>query len=112
MTEHLDLAQHVRPGDTVVWGQACAEPRALTRLLVDQADTIGALRCFVGIPADSNLSAQTVGGLDVVSYCGSGTNARLHADGRLRILPVNYSTLPALLCGGALRAALKGGLGS
>lgn len=104
MTEHLDLAQYVRPGDTVVWGQACAEPRALTRLLVDQAATIGPLRCFVGIPAASNLTVDTVGGLDVVSYCGSGTNARLHADGRLRILPVNYSTLPGLLCSGALRA--------
>lgn len=100
----LDLSGHVRPGDVVTWGQACSEPRALTRLLVEQADRIGDLTCFVGIPAGSSLTLDTVGSIDAVSYCGSGTNAAMHGAGRLRILPVHYSTLPDLLGSGPLRA--------
>ncbi|WP_182379427.1 acetyl-CoA hydrolase/transferase family protein [Nocardioides sp. WS12] len=105
MSEHnpaaLDLARYVRPGDTITWGQTCAEPTTLVELLVQQADRIGQLRCFVGIPAQSALTADTVpDSLTVHSYCGAGSNARLHAAERLEIWPVHYSTLPALLSGG------------
>lgn len=101
----LDLTRHLRPGDTVTWGQACAEPATLTELLVEQAGRIGPLRCFVGIPADSALRADTVpSGMEVHSYCGAGTNAALHAADRLEIWPVHYSTLPRLLSGGSLHA--------
>lgn len=101
----LDLSQFVRPGDTITWGQTCSEPRALTRLLVEQADRIGDLRCFVGIPAESELTAETVpDGLAVHSYCGSGTNAGLYDAGRLQIWPVPYATLPELLSTGSLHA--------
>lgn len=88
----------------VVWGQACSEPRSLTRALVKQAEQIGGVRCFVGIPAQSLVSAATSGFMDLYSYCGSGTNAGLHAAGRLQILPVHYSTLPDLLEKGSLKA--------
>ena len=104
MGTHIDLAQHVRSGDVVTWGQACSEPRALTRLLVEQVARIGEVTCFVGIPAGSSLTLDTVGSIDAVSYCGSGTNAAMHGAGRLRILPVHYSTLPDVLGSGALRA--------
>lgn len=103
----LDLAAHLRSGDTVVWGQACAEPRSLVRRLIEQAPGIGGLRCFVGIPADSALTLDTVPAaeaLTVHSYCGAGSNAALHAAGRLEIWPVHYSRLPGLLTRGALRA--------
>lgn len=102
----IDLAQHIRPGDTVTWGQTCAEPATLVEELVAQADAIGDLRCFVGIPADSALTADTVpDALTVHSYCGAGTNAALHAADRLEIWPVHYSTLPGLLSdGGDLHA--------
>jgi len=105
MTVDLDLTRYLRPGDTVVWGQACAEPRTLTELLVDQADRIGRLRCFIGIPAESGVTAATAPeALELHSYCGAGSNAALHAAGRLEIWPVHYSSLPTLLTYGALRA--------
>ncbi len=97
----LDLARHVRPGDTVVWGQACAEPRALTRALVDSGIPV---RCFVGIPVSSSVAGELPGSIEVISYCGTGTNAALHAAGRLDVLPVHYSSLPALLSTGSLHA--------
>jgi acetyl-CoA hydrolase len=101
----LDLTQLVRPGDTVTWGQACAEPTTLVEQLLDQAEAIGSLRCFVGIPADSALTLDSVpASLAVHSYCGAGTNAALHAAGLLEIWPVHYSSLPGLLSGGELHA--------
>jgi len=102
----IDLTQHIRPGDTITWGQTCAEPATLIEELVAQADAIGDLRCFVGIPAESALTAASVpDGLTVHSYCGAGTNAALHAAERLEIWPVHYSTLPGLLSdGGDLHA--------
>lgn len=101
----IDLSAYVRPGDTVVWGQTCGEPATLVEALLAQADGIGDLRCFVGIPAQSALTIETVpAALDVHSYCGAGTNAALHAADRLEIWPVHYSMLPGLLSGGALHA--------
>jgi acyl-CoA hydrolase len=101
----LDLTQLVRPGDTITWGQACGEPATLVEQLVRQADTIGPVRCFVGIPADSALTVDSLPPtLSVHSYCGSGTNSALHAAGRLEVWPVRYSSLPGLLSGGALHA--------
>ncbi|MFF7647156.1 acetyl-CoA hydrolase/transferase C-terminal domain-containing protein [Streptomyces canus] len=102
--DRLDLARHIRAHDMVVWGQASAEPRTLTELLLAQRGRIGPLRCFVGIPAESALTLETSDGLDVHSYCGSGTNAALQAAGRLDVVPVHYSTLPRMLSAGPLRA--------
>lgn len=101
----LDLTRLLRPGDTITWGQACSEPSTLVELLVRQSDRIGRLRCFVGIPAQSALTVETVpDSLTVHSYCGAGSNAQLHAAERLEIWPVHYSTLPAMLSGGDLHA--------
>lgn len=105
MTADLDLTRYLEPGDTVVWGQTCSEPRTLTELLVRQAPAIGDLRCFVGIPAESAVTAATVpDGLAVHSYCGAGSNAELHDAGRLEVWPVRYSALPDLLTHGELSA--------
>lgn len=101
----IDLSLYVRPGDTITWGQACSEPATLVEALVEQGPKLGGLRCFVGIPASSPLTAQTVpASVAIHSYCGAGTNGRLHAAGRLEIWPLHYSTLPALLSGGDLHA--------
>lgn len=102
---HLDLSEFIRQGDTVVWGQACAEPTSLVELLLVQASRIGRVRCFIGIPARSVITDATwVPELEVHSYCGSGSNAGLFGEGRLDVWPVHYSQLPDLLVHGPLRA--------
>ncbi len=100
----LDLTRLVRAGDTIVWGQACGEPQTLTELLLAQRHEIGPVRCFVGIPARTILHPDSVDGLALTSYCGTGGNSALHQAGLLEITPVHYSTIPALLGSGQLRA--------
>jgi acyl-CoA hydrolase len=100
----LDLTALLHPGDLVVWGQASAEPRTLTELLVAQRHGLGGVRCFVGMPAGTALAPGQTDGLALLSYCGTGVNARLHAAGALEIVPARYSALPDLLSAGALAA--------
>ncbi|WP_020497526.1 MULTISPECIES: acetyl-CoA hydrolase/transferase family protein [Sciscionella] len=102
--EQLDLAHYVHDGDTIVWGQACAEPCSLTELLVRQRAEIGSVRCFVGIPATRTMLAEHADHIRFVSYCASGANRELAEAGVLDVLPVHYSTLPQLLSTGSLHA--------
>jgi len=45
----LDFASIVQPGELVCWGQASAEPLALTSRLMEQRARVGAFRAFIGI---------------------------------------------------------------
>lgn len=100
----LDLSRYIREGDTVVWGQACAEPQTLTERLMRQRADIGHFRCFLGIPATDTVRPDHADLVSFVSYIGSGGNRALHRAGRLDVLPAPYSSLPGLLGAGPLRA--------
>jgi len=100
----LDLARYIRPGDTVAWGQACAEPLTLTEALADQRKEVGAIRCFTGISSSPAVRPENCDYLSFVSYTAAGANRALRAAGLLDILPSHYSELPRILDGGPLRA--------
>lgn len=93
----LDLKDWIRPGDSVVWGQAGAEPEVITSALMRQRHEIGPLTVSIGFsltPTPNPLYADCV---RFRSYCASGTNRRLAKEGLLEILPVPYSTLASVL---------------
>jgi acyl-CoA hydrolase len=100
----IDLARFIRPGDMVVWGQACAEPRTLTRALTRQRAAIGPIRCFLGIFLPSEVEPTAWDGGHWVAYGGGGVTRNLDREGALDILPSRYSDLPGLLTSGAFRA--------
>ncbi|TDC99513.1 acetyl-CoA hydrolase/transferase family protein [Saccharopolyspora terrae] len=102
--DELDYVDFVRPGDMVLWGQACAEPLSLTEALMRQRSEVGPIRCFVGIPASRTIRPEFADHASFVSYCGSGGNRQLHSAGALDVVPVHYSTLPHLVSDGPLRA--------
>jgi len=102
--DELDFAEFVRPGDTVVWGQTCAEPVTLTEELMRQRHQVAPIRCFVGIPVTRTLRPEFADAISFVSYCGSGSNRRMLRAGAMDVAPVHYSTLPTLLTEGPLRA--------
>jgi acetyl-CoA hydrolase len=100
----LELARYVRPGDTVVWGQACGEPLSLTEALMAQRAKLPGVRCFLGVPCAATVRPEHADHLRFVSYTASGANQALHQAGVLDILPCHYSALPAMLTDGPLRA--------
>ena len=100
----LDLAAYIRPGDTVAWGQACAEPLTLTQALADQRKELGGVRCFTGISSSPAVRPENCDHLSFASYTAAGANRALRAAGLLDILPSHYSDLPRILGDGPLRA--------
>jgi acetyl-CoA hydrolase len=100
----IDLAAYIRPGDTVVIGQASAEPTTLTRALVAQAASLGNITVFVGATFSDTFGAGAPASLAFKSYGGIARNAVLAKVGRLAIVPCHYSQIPALFESGRLTA--------
>ncbi|MFJ4192554.1 acetyl-CoA hydrolase/transferase family protein [Pseudomonas sp. NPDC089534] len=96
-TAFPDLTRLIRPGDTVMWGQANAEPLTLIQALVNQRHALGRLRVFLGIGQSDLLRPEQADAIDFLAYCGSGTNRALAQAGVLDILPVHYSQFPRLI---------------
>lgn len=95
--EEIDFTRIVRPGDLVVWSQACAEPLVLTAGLARQRHGIGGFSAFVGISLGTVMDPDHADCISFRSFCATGANRRLIEAGRLDILPLHYSRLPAWL---------------
>lgn len=98
-----DLTRYIRPGDTVAWGQACAEPVTLTAVLATERSRLSGVRCFTGISSAAAVSPQYCDHLRFASYTAAGANRAVADAGALNILPCHYSQLPDVLTAGPLR---------
>ena len=93
----LNFVEIVQPGDTVCWGQAAAEPLALTRSLLAQRAAIGGFNAFVGFNWSDTVDVAYCDHVRYTSYCAIGSNRRLAAAGKLDIIPCHYSQLTEIL---------------
>jgi acetyl-CoA hydrolase len=96
----VELASVVRPGDAIIWGQACAEPQTLVESLVAQRASLDGCRVFLGSSFSGLVRPGHADHLRLSSYCGTGSNRALADAGVLEILPSPYSQLGALIRGG------------
>ncbi|EZP52047.1 acetyl-CoA hydrolase/transferase family protein [Delftia sp. RIT313] len=100
----------IRPGDTLWWGQATAEPLTLTRAVVAHRHALarhggrGRLRVFVGMGASDTLQPAHADAIDFFGYAAGGPHRALAQAGVLDILPSHYSHLPGLIDEGLLPA--------
>jgi acyl-CoA hydrolase len=92
----------IRPGDALIWGQACAEPQTLVEALIAQRAALSGCRVFLGSSYSGLLRPEHADHLRLSSYCGSGANRALAEAGILDILPAPYSQLGALIRSGRL----------
>jgi acyl-CoA hydrolase len=93
----VDLSSVIRPGDAIMWGQACAEPQTLVEALASQRARLGGVGCFLGSSYSGIVRSEHSDHLRLSSYCGTGTNRALADAGVLAILPVPYSQLGPLI---------------
>ncbi|MEC7256723.1 MAG: acetyl-CoA hydrolase, partial [Pseudomonadota bacterium] len=91
MPEALDLSGLIRPGETILWGQASGEPLTLTETVMAQRHGLGGLRAFVGISWHDTVNPAHADAIDFLSYCGTGRTRPLFDAGALDIMPVHYS---------------------
>ena len=87
----------IRPGDALLWGQACAEPQTLVEALIAERATLSGCRVFIGSSYSGLVRPEHADHLRFSSYCGTGTNRALADAGVLDILPAPYSQLGSLL---------------
>ena len=100
----VDLGSVIRPGDGIVWGQACAEPQTLVEELVSQRARLGGVGCFLGASYSGIVKPEHADHLRLSAYCGIGTNRALGDAGVLEILSAPYSQLGSLIRGHAIAA--------
>ena len=93
----VDLSSVIRPGDGLIWGQACAEPQTLVEALLAQRSVLAGCSVFVGSSYSGLLRPEHADHLRLTSYCGTGTNRALAQAGVLQLLPAPYSQLGALI---------------
>ena len=94
--EEIDLSAYIQPGDSVVCGQALAEPLLLTRALAEQRREIGPITLFLGAMFSSTFQPEHRDSIAFVAYCATGTNRGLSKAGCLEIVPTPYSQLSPL----------------
>ena len=87
----------IRAGDTLVWGQACAEPQTLVEMLVAERAALSGCSVFMGSSYSGLVRPEHADHLRLSSYCGTGTNRALADAGVLDIVPSPYSQLSRIL---------------
>ena len=92
-----DLSGLIRPGDGILWGQACAEPQTLVEALVAQRAAFSGAQLFLGINYAGIVQPEHADHLRLSAYCGAGHNRALADAGVLDIHPHPYSRLGALI---------------
>lgn len=93
----LDLSEVVRPGDGIIWGQACAEPQTLVERLVAQRAALSGCGVFLGVNYTGLVRPEHADHLRLTAYCGAGHNRALADAGVLDIHPHPYSRLGGLI---------------
>ena len=95
--DRLDLANFLRPGDRIVWGQACGEPTTLVEALLAQAEAIGPLSAFAATSFSGLLTPEAGEKLSLSSMGAMGALRKLAAAGRLGIVPCHVGQVGHLI---------------
>jgi acyl-CoA hydrolase len=93
----LDLAQFLRSGDRIVWGQACGEPTTLVEALIAQAEAIGRLSAFAATSFSGLLTAAAGEKINISSMGAIGALRTLAAANKLGIIPCHVSQVGPMI---------------
>ncbi len=95
--DRLDLGAFLRPGDHIVWGQACGEPTTLVEALIAQAESIGRLSAFAASSFSGLLGAEAGKKLNLFSMGAIGALRTVAAAGRLGIVPCHVGQVGPMI---------------
>jgi acyl-CoA hydrolase len=98
----IDLSPYLRPGDHIVWGQACGEPTTLIEALLAQADQIGDLSAFAATSFSGILDSAAAHKIKLSSMGAIGALRALTEAHRLRIVPCHVSQVGPLIAQGLI----------
>lgn len=93
----LDLSRFLRPGDRIVWGQACGEPTTLVEALIAQAESIGPLAAFAATSFSGLLDAAAAEKVAISSMGAIGSLRALADAHRLAIVPCHVGQVASMI---------------
>jgi acyl-CoA hydrolase len=98
----LDLTRFIRPGDAIVWGQACGEPTTLIEALLAQRGDLGGVSAFVGSSFSGVLKPEHSDHIGFSSMGALGTLRSLAKAGALGIVPCHVGQIGRLIADGII----------
>jgi acyl-CoA hydrolase len=93
----VDIGEHLRPGDTVLIGQATAEPPLLVEKFIEAAQVIDDLTALCGYTLSDAWTKAGKGRPYIKSYAAHGALRDLVSKGLLDIVPWHYSRIGQLI---------------
>jgi len=97
--EKIELAEAIRPGDSIIWGQVCGEPQTLTEALVAQRADLGGVNVFMGGSFTQTVQPEHADHLRIsgLGGAGAGSGPRLSRAGVMAVRPVHISQVGPLI---------------
>ncbi len=93
----LDLTRYLRPGDHIIWGQACGEPSTLIETLIAQAEAVGELSAFAATSFSGVLTIAAADRIGLSSMGAMGALRALSKVQRLKIIPCHVGQVAPMI---------------
>ncbi len=93
----LELSRFLRPGDRIIWGQACGEPATLVEALIAQAERLGRVSAFAATSFSGLLDPAAADKFDISSMGAIGALRALTAANKLGVIPCHVSQVGPMI---------------
>jgi acyl-CoA hydrolase len=100
--DQLDLSQHLRRGDRIVFGQACGEPTTLVEALIAQGSAIGDLSAFIATSFSRLFTPETAEAFTLSSMGAIGQLRAMTRAGKLQVIPIHVSQVGPMITAGII----------
>lgn len=98
----LNLADFLRPGDRIVFGQACGEPVTLVEALIAQGAAISGLHAFIATSFSGLFTPETASAFRLSSMGAIGALRSMTKANALDVIPVHVSQVGPLIQAGVI----------
>ncbi len=98
----LDLSRFLKPGDRVVFGQACGEPTTLVEALIEQGEAIGSLHAFIATSFSGLFTPESARSFRLSSMGAIGALRSMTKANALDVIPVHVSQVACLIAAGIM----------
>ena len=95
--QSLDLTQFLKPGDRVVFGQACGEPSTLVEAMIAQGRAIDSLSAFIATSFSGVFTPATADSFALSSMGAIGALRSMTKAGKLGVAPCHVGQVGPLI---------------
>ncbi|TCM17176.1 acyl-CoA hydrolase [Novosphingobium sp. PhB165] len=100
--ETLDLSRFLKPGDRIVFGQACGEPTTLVEALIEQGEAVGGLHAFIATSFSGLFTPDSARAFRLSSMGAIGALRSMTKANALDVIPVHVSQVACLIEAGIM----------